>query len=249
MSDPVNLAAPAPVDGLWERLLQGIWPPRCLLCRQPGLHGCDLCGECRRRLPWNWSACGVCAIPLPASEVCEGGTRPNCGRCLRRPPPQAACVAAFVYGFPLDRLLPRAKFHGDLAAARLLAGLMAQAVQGADRPHAIVPLPLHPARLRQRGYDQALELARPLSIATGLPLLAGALVRRRDTAPQSRLDAGQRRRNLRGAFAVRSGATLPTHVAVVDDVMTTGATLHAAAIALRRAGVARVDGWVCARVA
>jgi ComF family protein len=155
----------------------------------------------------------------------------------------------FLYGFPLDRLLPRAKFHGDLAASRQLAMLMAPALAAADRPEAVVPLPLHRERLRRRGYDQALELARPLARELGLPLHEGLLRRQRATAPQSRLDAVQRRRNLRDAFVVeRSGRPAPGHVVLVDDVMTTGATLHAAAIALRRVGVARVDAWVCARV-
>lgn len=106
-------------------------------------------------------------------------------------------------------------------------------------------MPLHRARLRRRGYDQALELARPLARGLGLPLCDG-LHRVRATAPQSELDARARRRNLRHAFAVQ--APLPPHVALVDDVMTTGATLHAAAQALRRAGVGRIDAWVVARV-
>ncbi len=245
MPDPVNLVAPAPVDGLWTRVARSLWPSRCLLCAQPGQGDLDLCRCCRERLPWNNSACDVCAAPLPADPARGSLT---CGQCLRRPPPQAACVATFVYGYPLDRLLPRAKFHGDLSAARLLGGLMAQACAHAVRPCAILSLPLHPARLRQRGYDQALELARPLAEALDLPLLHGALLRQRDTAPQSRLDARQRRVNLRDAFAVRPGCRLPAHVVLVDDVMTTGATLHSAAVALRRAGVARVDGWICARV-
>src|SRR5690606_36802438 len=155
--------------------------------------------------------------------------------------------AAFVYAAPLDRLLPRFKFHHDLAAGRLLSQLMAQGLAGAERPQALLPVPLHRARLRQRGYDQALELARPLASAIRIPLLPDALRRERATAPQSRLDAAHRQRNLRGAFAVAPAARLPAHVALVDDVMTTGATLYAAAIALRRAGVARVDAWVCAR--
>jgi len=116
------------------------------------------------------------------------------------------------------------------------------------RPDAIVPVPLHPSRLRRRGYDQALELAKPIARELGIPLLANALQRVRATAPQSELDAGARQRNLRRAFAVKDGAELPAHVALIDDVMTTGATLNAAAKVLRRAGVARVDAWVCARV-
>lgn len=254
MPGTVNLITPGQVDdaatqprrgGRWAWLVRRIWPCRCLLCGEAGHLGRDLCAACTGQLPWNSSACARCAVPLP--PLADASTR-TCGACLRRPPPQAACRAAFVYGFPLDRLLPRAKFHGDLAAARLLAGLMAQACGDAGRPDAIVPLPLHPARLRQRGFDQALELARPLARALALPLRPDLLLRRRDTAPQSRLDAAQRRRNLRDAFGVPSGAVLPAHVALVDDVMTTGATLHSATKALRRAGVARVDGWVCARV-
>ena len=125
---------------------------------------------------------------------------------------------------------------------------MACALAGAERPQALVPVPLHTGRLRERGYDQALELTRPLARRLGLPLRDDLLRRARATAAQSTLDAGQRRRNLRGAFAVRGHCALPAHVALVDDVMTTGATAHAAASALLRAGVARVDVWVCARV-
>lgn len=172
----------------------------------------------------------------------------TCGDCLRNPPALAETRAVFVYGFPLDRLVPRFKFHRDLAAGRLMADLMAGALASAPRPDALVPVPLHGRRLRQRGYDQALELARAVGRRLDLPVLDTALLRSRDTAPQSEQDAQARRRNLRGAFSVRPGAALPAHVALIDDVMTTGATLHAATRALLRAGVARVDGWVCARV-
>jgi ComF family protein len=123
---------------------------------------------------------------------------------------------------------------------------MAQALAGAERPQALVPVPLHRGRLRQRGYDQALELARPLARAFGLPLQASLLRRVHATAAQSSLGAAARQANLQQAFA--AAATPLRHVALVDDVMTTGATLHAAAQALQRAGVARVDAWVCARV-
>jgi ComF family protein len=298
MHGAVNLQDVAPVDGVWARIGRALWPPRCLLCREPGASGRDLCAACAAALPWNRRACARCALPLAgpgaAPPDCDaragaiadsptpvgaglardpppvlgadrppwttpdraqgallpgegGAPAPVCGECLHRPPPLDAACAAFVYGFPVDRLLPRLKFHGDLAAGRLLSAAMAAACAGMPRPEALLPLPLARARLRRRGYDQALELARPLARAFGIPLLDGVLVRRRDTAPQSTLDAAARRRNLRGAFAVPAGAGLPAHLALVDDVMTTGATLHAAARALRRAGVARVDAWVCAR--
>lgn len=171
-----------------------------------------------------------------------------CGACLNHASPLTEVHAACRYGAPLDRLLPRLKFHRDLAAGRLLAATMADAFAALPTPSLLVPLPLHWRRLRQRGYDQTLELARPLARKLRIALNETALVRIRDTAAQSELDAEQRQRNLRNAFAVRAGAALPAHVALVDDVMTTGATLHAAAQALRRAGVQRVDAWVCARV-
>lgn len=220
--------------GMLDRLL----PPRCLVCGEPGSGGLDLCPDCRAALPGAGPACTRCALPLAAPG--------RCGRCLRRPPPLQAVRAAFVYAAPLDRLLPRHKFHHDLAAGRLLARLMADAFVACEPPQALVPVPLHRGRLRRRGYDQALELARPLAARLDLPLRADLLRRDRATAAQSELDAPARRRNLHGAFRVAE-RPLPDHVALVDDVMTTGATLHAAAVALRRAGVARVDAWVCAR--
>ncbi|WP_425481296.1 ComF family protein [Luteimonas gilva] len=240
MPGPVNRMPPVDVDGLGRRLAALLWPPRCLLCGESGRGGRDLCRDCDAALPWNRNACLRCALPLPAPA-------PACGLCLRRPPPLAETHAALVYAFPVDRLLPRLKFHADLACGRLLSQLMIQAFAALPRPDALVPLPLHRGRLRSRGYDQALELARPLAHAFALPLLDDALIRKRGTPPQSRLDAAARRRNLRGAFAVDPGVVLPPHVAVIDDVVTTGATLHAAAQALRRAGAQRVDAWVCAR--
>jgi ComF family protein len=241
MSMPVNRNATHEVDGALPRLLRALWPPRCLACGERGHDGRDLCLACTTALPWNRVACPTCALPLPVPA-------PACGACLQRPPPLDAVHAAFVYAPPLDRLLPRFKFHGDLAAGRLLAQLMDDGFAGLDRPDALVPVPLHRRRLRARGYDQALELARPMARTPGLPLLASALHRVRPTAAQSELSALARRRNVRDAFVVAGAAKLPAHVVLVDDVMTTGATLHAAAKALRRAGVQRVDAWVCARV-
>lgn len=246
MRQPVNFTLRNAVDGLGRLLFR----PHCLLCGESGDAGRDLCGACASALPWNHGACAGCALPLAgAADAPDPIPDMLCGQCLRRPPPVAATRAAFAYGFPLDRLLPRLKFHDGLAAGRLLSGLMAEAFADAVRPDALVPVPLHRARLRQRGYDQALELAKPLARRLELPLCDELLRRRKATTPQSRLDAVARRRNLRAAFEVRASPDMPAHVALFDDVMTTGATLHAAALALRRAGVQRVDAWVCARVA
>jgi len=227
----------------WTAGLRGLGlallPARCLVCGERGAGGLDLCADCRAALPWNRVACPRCALPLTSPA-------PACGACLARPPPQDGIRAAFLYRPPVDRLLLRFKFHGDLAAGRLLAGLMLEGLADAARPQALLPLPLHRSRLRRRGYDQALELARPLARGLDLALDVRALERRRATAPQSELDAAARRANVRDAFRARPG--VPPHVAVVDDVMTTGATVHAAVRALRRAGAARVEAWVCARV-
>lgn len=242
MPAAVNQTVLPQVDGALSGLIRALWPPRCLVCGEAGRDRLDLCLACTDALPWNRNACLRCAMPLPKPA-------PACGGCLqdRRNPALTETHAACLYAFPVDRLLPRFKFHQDLAAGRLLAQLMLQAFAGLPRPDALVPVPLHRRRLHSRGYDQALELARSLARSLALPLNDRLLQRRRATAPQSRLDAHARRRNLRGAFAVDGTSALPAHVVLIDDVMTTGATLQAAATALRRAGVQRVDAWVCAR--
>lgn len=247
MSAPVNQNPALPVDSRPRRWLARLdallIPPRCLVCDEPGWADHDLCQACAAALPWNRHACCRCALPLAADDNAP------CGRCLRRAPPFERTRAPFTYGFPLDRLLPRLKFHGDLASARLLAELFVAALPPDWREHgpqALLPVPLHRARLRQRGYDQALELARLIAARTGLPLLASALQRTRATVAQTELGAGARRRNVRGAFVLRAMA-LPPRVALLDDVMTTGATLGECARVLRAAGCTQVEAWCIAR--
>lgn len=225
-----------PIDACWRWLL----PPRCLLCAAPGEADLDLCAACAAELPRNRRCCARCALPLPTSAAL-------CGQCQRRPPPWDAAWAPFRYGWPLDRLESRYKFGRDLAAGRTLARLWQDEARSIDLPQLIVPVPLHRQRLRQRGYNQALELARPLARHFGVPLRHDALLRQRATAAQTELDAVARRRNVRGAFAVRPGVALPAHVAVLDDVFTTGATLGECVRTLKRAGAQRVDVWALAR--
>jgi ComF family protein len=148
----------------------------------------------------------------------------------------------------MDFLLLQLKFHQKLHLASLLGGLLAEALEGraAPLPDCLVPVPLHPQRLRERGYNQALELARVVSTRLAVPLDATLCVRQRATAPQTALDGKERRRNLHGAFTVREG-NLPRHVAIIDDVVTTGTTVGELARTLRRAGVDTVEVWACAR--
>jgi len=223
-----------------RQLHRWLLPWRCLLCGDAGADGLDLCLACAVELPRNTSCCARCALPLPTPAAL-------CGQCQRKPPPWHAAWAPFRYGWPLDRLEARYKFGRDLAAGRTLAALWRRMPTPAARPALILPVPLHRARLRERGYNQALELARPLGGALGIGVRHDLLLRPRATAAQTELDAAARRRNVRGAFVLREGTTLPAHVALLDDVMTTGATLAECARVLRRAGVARVEVWALAR--
>jgi ComF family protein len=223
-----------------HRLHAWLLPWRCLLCGDAGVDGLDLCAACAAELPRNTSCCARCALPLATPAA-------SCGLCQRKPPPWDGAWAPFRYGWPLDRLEARYKFGRDLASGRTLATLWQRLPPPVARPALILPVPLHRARLRQRGYNQALELARPLGRVLDVPVRHDLLQRGRATLAQTELDALARRRNVRGAFTLRQGAALPAHVALLDDVMTTGATLAECARVLKRAGVARVDVWALAR--
>ncbi len=207
----------------------------CVLC---GTSGTPLCPDCHGDLPRLGTACERCGKPLPVAGVC--------GHCLRTPPPLDGTRALFRYASPVSELVLRFKFQGALHLADLLGELLAEHLAAVEpRLDLIIPVPLHPARLAARGYNQALELGRPLVRALGVPL-APALCRRvRDTAAQSTLDPDGRRRNMRGAFAVNG--PVPARVAILDDVITTGATLAELARVLRRAGAHHVEAWALAR--
>lgn len=199
-------------------------PRRCALCNVR-LCAAALCPGCRADLPW-----------LDRGEGPQGTGRPR-------------VIAALAYEYPVDRLITALKFRRALHYAPALAEVLAAVVAGAcaaeARPDLVVPVPLHRRRLVERGYNQALEIARPLARTLGLPLAAGLCRRVRATAGQTGLSAAARRRNLRGAFTATgcAGAT----VAVVDDVVTTGSTAAAMAAALRGAGARRVEIWAVAR--
>ena len=224
----------------WCDLHRFVLPLRCLLCGAAGANDLDLCADCAAELPRNRSCCARCALPLAAPAAL-------CGECQQHTPLWDAAWAPFRYGWPLDRLESRYKFGKDLAAGRVLSALWAREPRPIELPSLLLTVPLHRSRLRRRGYNQALELARPLAHELGVPLRHDALRRIRHTAAQTELDAVGRRRNVRGAFAVREAVTLPAHVAILDDVMTTGATLAECARVLKRSGVARVDVWALAR--
>ena len=173
---------------------------------------------------------------------------------MQRLPPFDAAFAPFVYAHPLDLLVTKLKFGHSLAAGRVLSELWLEALAepSPTLPDLLVPVPLHESRLRERGYNQALELAKPLAQGLRITLAERLLSRTKATAAQANLDAKARRKNLRGAFVVGRAAIggkdpAALHVAILDDVMTTGTTLRECARVLRRAGFARVDVWALAR--
>ncbi|MGQ0801442.1 MAG: phosphoribosyltransferase family protein [Pseudomarimonas sp.] len=219
-------------------------PEACLACGEASTCG-PLCAECRDALPWNLCACPRCALPLPAPAL-------FCGRCVRRTPPQTLSVAPLRYAEPVDRLVTQLKFAQQLAAGRALVELMqnhdgvTELVAGVSLA---VPIPLHRTRLRERGYNQALELLRPLLARTAIPLSLTALIRHRHTLPQTGLDAPSRRRNLRRAFSADPEQVKDHCVLLVDDVITTGTTVAEAARTLLHAGAREVRVLAAARVA
>ena len=209
----------------------------CFLCR--GKADALLCAPCEADLPrLGAELCPRCALASPGGALC--------GRCLTRPPAYDATSAALAYAFPADVLVQALKFRGELALAPVLGDLLARCItEAAD---CIVPVPLSSERLRSRGYNQSLEIARRVAALTGARLAPELCERRRDTATQMDLPLEERAKNVRGAFHC-PGIIGSATVAVLDDVMTTGATLDEIAATLKRAGAMRVVNWVVARTA
>ncbi len=212
-----------------------IFPERCRLCAAPGA---ALCADCCVELPrLSATRCPICARP-------QAGNSP-CGACQGRAPGFAAVYTPFAYAAPLDGAIQAWKFGGRLDWTLPLADVWLNAWEELPPfPHALVPVPLHRSRLRERGFNQAALLARRWGRAWGIPVRLAAR-RQRDTAHQVGLKAEQRRHNLRDAFRIHG--SLPEHVAIVDDVFTTGTTAGVLAETLRAAGCRQVDVWVLAR--
>jgi len=211
----------------------------CFLCRLRPQQQAGLCHGCLQDLPRISPACRRCALPL------EGDGQLVCGRCLKKPPAFERCIAAFAYGFPLSQLIPRIKYRRQPADLGWLAKAMALQLGEAPTPDVLIPVPLAPSRLRQRGYNQAELLAVRLGRHLGLPVDRHSLTKPRDTPHQMELTGAARRRNLQGAFHW-SGPSYG-RVTLIDDVMTTGTTASEIATLLKKAGVGTVDVWVLAR--
>ena len=207
----------------------------CILCGALNRAGvwCDACDAGLPRL--SDAHCPVCALPSHASATC--------GHCLQHTPSFDRTVAAFAYDFPVDKLIQAVKFSGQLALIDLLGDALAQRID--SRPDGIIAMPLHPLRLRERGFNQSHLLAQRIALRLNVALLTDACIRTRNTSPQSTLPWQERGKNMRKAFSCSADLS-GKHIAIVDDVMTTGASIEELARTLRQAGASQISAWVIA---
>jgi ComF family protein len=218
------------------RSVQRALPADCALC---GVASGPqrLCNDCDAALTrLSPTACRICALPLTAGDLC--------GHCLSAPPTYDGVRAAFVYAFPLDALIQKYKYGGDLTLAPLLGQLLGRAP--CAEVDAVIPMPLASGRLRERGFNQAQEIARLAARVRRLPVLPRACRKVNETPPQATLPWAERARNVRGSFVCDVDLT-GRRIAIVDDVMTTGSTVSELARVLKRAGAEAVHVWVLAR--
>lgn len=228
-------------SALFSKLTESVLPYTCLLC-QSKAKDYDLCAHCLQSFPRIENPCLQCGFPLSFNHSV-------CGRCQSEPPDYDRTMALFSYQDPLPSLISQFKFHQKLFYGALFGFLFAQALQKnvqEDLPEVLIPVPLHSSRLSERGYNQALELAGPISRLTKIPLESQILIRTRATAQQATLIQENRQKNVKKAFEVRKKLSY-SHVGLVDDVMTTGHTLNECARVLKLAGVQKVTLLVIAR--
>ena len=225
----------------WINYLQfRLFPATCMLCGSHGDSEIDLCNECRRDFSLNASCCIRCAIPLPENGLC--------GSCLKKPPSFDDCFSPYLYQAGIADLIGDFKFNTQLQAGRLLATLLGDAIlkQQRELPDKLIPVPLHKHRLRQRGYNQSLELAKHLAKRFQLPIDNRSCVRTHYTESQSSLPKQKRKANVHQAFTVKEHFDA-THVALLDDVVTTGSTVNELAKLLKLSGIEKVTVWSIAR--
>jgi len=229
-----------------NKLFDFFLPHSCVLCGDICVRDVDLCIDCEQELPLIKYACHHCAAPLfnDATIIC--------GACLRKKPPFDCAFALFHYQDEIKKLLTDLKFHQQLVNAKLLGILMVKQLKQKDcylkesKPEYIIPIPLHSKRLKERGFNQSVEIARPIAKAFNIPIDCYSCKRIKYTEAQSSIPAKDRKSNVHNAFYVKDNFK-PNYVAIVDDVMTTGYTVSEFAMTLRRNGVKKIDVWCCAK--
>ena len=216
-------------------------PTTCILCDNKGVIGKDICAICFENLLKNNYYCYQCGTPL------ESITQINlCGYCQSIAPAFKTCHAPFLYQGIIRYLITYLKFNQHYKNARLLGQLFVESLAGHKLPQCIIPVPLHKKRYRQRGFNQSFEIAKTIGAQLQIPIEAKLCIRHRNTPHQVGLTIKDRHNNVKNAFSLIK-ETHYTHIAILDDVMTTGATLQEIACILKKAGVINIELWVCAR--
>jgi ComF family protein len=223
-------------------VLKHLLPNHCLLCRLTSME--LLCTACLAQLPWMQSACLQCAMPLTSTII-----QSKCGHCFNTTLPFNKILTVFKYQTPIDKLVNDLKFHSQLSVAALFAQLMAQKViahyQDQPLPELLIPIPLHRRRLRERGYNQSIEIARYVGKQLNIPIDILSCQRIINTPAQSQIPAAARQRNIKRAFLTK--AIKAQHVAIIDDVVTTMSTIKEFAATLRNSTIKQIDVWTIAR--
>lgn len=228
----------------WLNLIQNcVLPPTCILCDNHSFSDKDICQPCLNQLIQNHNGCYQCGNPLTEHSEPDA----ICGQCLKSSPGYDCTTAPFAYQTIMQHLITRLKFNDSHKNARLLGMLLAEQLQQQTQlPECIIPVPLHKNRYRERGFNQSIEIARTVAKQLKIPLELNVCVRHRNTPHQVSLPAKQRHSNIKDAFSIVKPLRY-SHVAVLDDVMTTGSTVAEIAGLLKKAGVKKVEVWVCAR--
>lgn len=228
----------------WLNIIQdSLFPPTCILCEGKGHHSQDICLPCFNDLEKNISCCYRCG------QTFENSIKtPNlCGRCINTPPLFDEAHIPFIHHDAMRYLIASLKFSKQYKNARLLGGLLANYLETSiEKPQLIIPMPLHKKRMRKRGFNQAIEIAKTVSKQLYIPLDTKSCIRHKNTPHQVSLSAEQRQENIEDAFIVATPIKAD-HVAILDDVITTGSTANELAKVLKQSGVSRVDLWGCAR--
>jgi len=235
-----------------KNILDFFYPPRCMLCGSS--HQLDykgqLCKGCASDIHINDHACRICAVPLTTTGPSQQNSSDICMQCIKTPPVYDACWSPFVYAQPLEWMIQQLKFNAKLNYASLLSALMAanlpRHIVDEVRPDAIIPMPLHNRRLKQRGFNQSQLLIKPIANVLQIPLDLKSCQRILDTQHQTGKSARHRQHNIKNAFKFINRNNYK-HVVIFDDVVTTGSSVSELSRELKQAGVLRVDVWSLAR--
>jgi ComF family protein len=229
-----------------KKIAAWLLPYTCLFCSASSSRQQDICQACLDDLPKLENPCPRCAKPLPFAH-----SDLTCGECIKLSPPFDFTHALFAYESPITRFIMQLKFNHALVNARILGELLTEKIQRdwyqhKPLPNLIIPMPLHPNRLKERGFNQAIEIARPIAKSLQLPLQLSDCLRIKETAAQATLLAKERQYNIKQAFKVNKNFS-GQHIAVIDDVITTGHTMTEFCKSLKKAGASKIDVWCCAR--